>query len=398
MFQFIHVETYALKASTKQHPVKPPKDGKAPINPPKVKNKYSAGQIIDEVLREPHAVPHVANPEKPNFVLGSEDDLRTLIPQIEAAAASYKNPKDGRKLRSDAHVLLAGVASYPREAAEDNPKGYEKWKAKTVDFLREKYGDKLVSVVEHQDESHPHLHFYCVDFENLNAKMLHDGHRAAAQLPQLSKEAGLAFKGAMREYQNNYYQNVGAQVGLTRIGPGRKRATRDEWNAQKAEAKELAKAYEATSEIVNEATLQAQSIVNDARQERIQLDQARRDFEVEQITFYEKRRRLADEIKQVKDYEARLKDFHTRLNEVELIQKSRHEMLLKHEKYYQEKIRLTDVLTRSLTTEFLRENGINLHDDMTDIDLTQSVDYTVGCDPTKEPEPSWYGRDNQIGY
>lgn len=83
MFQFIHVETYALKASTKQRPVKPPKDGKAPINPTKVKNKYSAGQIIDEVLREPHAVPHVENPQKPNFVLGSEDDLRTLIPGLK---------------------------------------------------------------------------------------------------------------------------------------------------------------------------------------------------------------------------------------------------------------------------------------------------------------------------
>lgn len=71
-------------------------------------------------------------------------------------------------------------------------------------------------------------------------------------------------------------------------------------------------------------------------------------------------------------------------------------MLLKHEKDYQEKLRLTDVLTRSLTSEFLRENGLNLHDDMTDLDLTQSVDYTVGCDPNKEPEPFWYGRDNQI--
>lgn len=398
MYQFIHIETYALKASTKTRPVKPPKDGKAPIKPPKAKNKFSAGQIIDEVLREPHAVPHVENPQKPNFVLGSEQDLRDLIPRIEAAAASYKNPKDGRKLRSDAHVLLAGVASYPREAAEDNPENYEKWKAKTVDFLREKYGDKLVSVVEHQDESHPHIHFYCADFENLNAKILHDGHLAAAQLPQLSKEAGLAFKGAMREYQSNYYENVGAQVGLTRIGPGRKRATRQEWNAQKAEAKELAKAYEATSEIVNEATLQAQSIVSDARLERIRLEQERRDFEVEKSTFHGLRRHLLDEIKQVKDYEARLKEFRARLDDAELVQKSRHEMLLKHEKDYQEKVRLTDVLTRSLTSEFLRENGLNLHDDMTDLDLTQSVDYTVGCDPTKEPEPSWYGRDNQIGY
>ena len=390
MFQFIHVETYALKASTKQRPVKPPKDGKAPINPPKVKNKYSAGQIIDEVLREPDAVPHVANPEKPNFVLGSEEELRTLIPRIEAAAASYKNPKDGRKLRSDAHVLLAGVTSYPREAAEDNPKIYEKWKAKTVDFLREKYGDKLVSVVEHQDESHPHLHFYCVDFENLNAKMLHDGHRAAAQLPQLSKEAGLAFKGAMREYQSSYYENVGAQVGLTRIGPGRKRATRQEWNAQKAEAKELAKAYEATSEIVNEATLQAQSIVNEARQERIRLEQERRDFEVEQITFYEKRRDLIAAMKKTRELQAKL-------HEVDVIQKFRHETLLKHENDYQEKLRLTDEIRLRLTNDYLREHGIGLHDDMVDVDFTQTDEWLDMCDPTKNNEPSQYRVDNELG-
>lgn len=406
MYQFIHVETYALKASTKKRPVKPPKDGKPPMKQREVKTKFSAGQIIDEVLREPNAVPHVTNPQKPNFVLGSEQDLRDLIPRIEAAAASYKNPKDGRKLRSDAHVLLAGVASYPRKDAQDNPDNYEKWKSKTVDFLRDKYGDKLVSVVEHQDESHPHIHFYCADFENLNAKMLHDGHLAAAKLPPLTKEAGLAFKGAMREYQSSFYEKVGAQVGLTRIGPHRKRLTRDEWNAQKTEAKELtkayakelAKAYETSSDIVNEATLQAQSIVSDVRQERIRLEQERRDFEVEKSTFHGLRRHLLDEIKQVKDYEARLKAFRARLDDAELVQKSRHEMLLKHEKDYQEKVRLTDVLTRSLTTEFLREHGLNLHDDMTDLDLTQSVDYTVGCDPTKEPEPSWYGVDNQIGY
>lgn len=390
MYQFIHIETYALKASTKQRPVKPPKDGKAPINPPKVKNKYSAGQIIDEVLREPDAVPHVANPEKPNFVLGSEEELRTLIPRIEAAAASYKNPKDGRKLRSDAHVLLAGVASYPRKDAEDNPQGYEKWRAKTVDFLREKYGDKLVSVVEHQDESHPHLHFYCVDFENLNAKMLHDGHRAAAQLPQHSKEAGLAFKGAMREYQNNYYQNVGAQVGLTRIGPGRKRATRQEWNAQKAEAKELAKAYEATSEIVNEASLQAQSIVADAQQERIKLEQARRDFEVEQATFYEKRRELIAAMKKAKEFQAELFKAH-------VAQKFRHEMLLKHENDYQNKVRLTDEIRLRLTDDYLREHGIGLHADLTDVDLTQNDEWLDMCDPTKNNEPSWYRVDNELG-
>jgi len=242
--------------------------------------------------------------------------------------------------------------------------------------LREKYGDKLVSVVEHQDESHPHLHCYCVDFENLNAKMLHDGHLAAAKLPPLTKEAGLAFKGAMREYQNDYYEQVGAQVGLTRIGPGRKRATRQEWNAQKAEAKELAKAYEATSEIVNDATLQAQSIVNEARQERIRLEQERRDFEVEQITFYERRRELIAAMKKTKELQAQLHD-------VEIIQKSRHEMLLKQEKAYQEKLRLTDEIRLRLTDDYLREHGIGLHADMVDVDFTQTDEWLDMCDPTK---------------
>lgn len=194
----------------------------------------------------------------------------------------------------------------------------------------------------------------------------------------------------MREYQNNYYQNVGAQVGLTRIGPGRKRATRQEWNAQKAEAKELAKAYEATSEIVNEASLQAQSIVADAQQERIKLEQARRDFEVEQATFYEKRRELIAAMKKAKEFQAELFKAH-------VAQKFRHEMLLKHENDYQNKVRLTDEIRLRLTDDYLREHGIGLHADLTDVDLTQNDEWLDMCDPTKNNEPSWYRVDNELG-
>ena len=214
MYQFIHIETYALKASSKVKPTSK-KQGSGKI-------KYSASHIIDEALREVKACPHVDNPMPPKFVLGSEDDMRNLIPRINDAVSKFKNP-DGRKLRSDAHILLAGVASYPREAEQDNPDNYEKWKAKTVDFLQKKYGDKLTVVLEHQDEAHPHLHFYCLDEQSPNVKMLHDGYAAASKHPQLSKESGLAYKAAMREFQNAYYQDVGVSTGLTRIGPGRKR-------------------------------------------------------------------------------------------------------------------------------------------------------------------------------
>ena len=326
MYQFIHIETYALKASSKVKPTSK-KQGSGKI-------KYSASHIIYEALREVKACPHVDNPMPPKFVLGSEDDMRNFIPRINDAVSKFKNP-DGRKLRSDAHVLLAGVASYPREAEQDNPEAYQKWKSSTVDFLKSKYGDKLSVVLEHQDEAHPHLHFYCIDEQSPNVKMLHDGYAAASKHPQLSKESGLAYKAAMREFQNAYYQDVGVSTGLTRMGPGRKRLSRVEWNSQKAEAQQIAKAYVATSEIVNEATLQGQSIVNEARQERIKLEQERRDFEVEQATFYEKKRELIAAMKKAKE-------FQSQLYAVEIIQKSRHEMLLNHEKDYQNKVRLTD--------------------------------------------------------
>lgn len=380
MYQFIHIETYALKASSKVKPTSK-KQGSGKI-------KYSASHIIDEALREVKACPHVDNPMPPKFVLGSEDDMRNLIPRINDAVSKFKNP-DGRKLRSDAHVLLAGVASYPREAEQDNPEAYQKWKSSTVDFLKSKYGDKLSVVLEHQDEAHPHLHFYCIDEQSPNVKMLHDGYAAASKHPQLSKESGLAYKAAMREFQNAYYQDVGVSTGLTRMGPGRKRLSRVEWNSQKAEAQQIAKAYVATSEIVNEATLQGQSIVNEARQERIKLEQERRDFEVEQATFYEKKRELIAAMKKAKEFQAQL-------YAVEVIQKTRHEMLLAHEREYQSKVRLTDELRLRLTDEFLRENGIPLESDMTDVDFTQSTDWTVGCDPTQSPAPPWYRIDNDL--
>lgn len=71
-------------------------------------------------------------------------------------------------------------------------------------------------------------------------------------------------------------------------------------------------------------------------------------------------------------------------------------MLLAHEQEYQSKVRLTDELRLRLTDEFLRENGIPLESDMTDVDFTQSTDWTVGCDPTQNPAPPWYRIDNDL--
>jgi len=380
MYQFIHIETYALKASSKIKP-NPKKGGETKV-------KFSASQIIDEALREVNACPHVDNPMPPKFVFGSENDMRNLIPRINDAVLRFKNP-DGRKLRSDAHVLLAGVASYPRESEQEDPQAYQRWRSSTVDFLKQKYGDHLAVVVEHQDEGHPHLHFYCINEQCPNIKLIHDGHAAAAAHPPLSKDATLAYKSAMREFQNDYYQKVGVQMGLARTGPGRKRLSRSAWMAQKAEAKELAKAYEATSDIINEATLRGQSIVNNAQQELIKLEQARRDFEVEKAVFYHKKTELIEFMRKAKDFQKRLFD-------IDVIQKERHKMLSRLENEYQTKINLTESLIRQLNEEYLNENGIQASADLRDVDFTESNDWTVGCDPTNQPVPPWYRIDKGL--
>jgi hypothetical protein len=135
------------------------------------------------------------------------------------------------------HVLLAGVASYPRALADSDPKGYERWEKATVKWLQKKYGDNLRVVLRHDDEAHPHLHFFVMDRHELNAKKLHDGYIASAHAP-MSKEGTQLFNDAMRDYQSAFYAEVGHGAGLLRDGPKRKRMDRGTYKALQREARE----------------------------------------------------------------------------------------------------------------------------------------------------------------
>ena len=165
-----------------------------------------------------------------------------FIQEIERKAAAEKE-RTGKAPRKDMHVLLAGVASYPRELADADPKGYERWEQATVKWLQKKYGDNLRVVLRHDDEEHPHLHFFVMDRERLNAKELHDGYIASAHLKgkdALSKESTQLFNDAMRDLQSDYYAKVGHGAGLLRDGPKRKRLDRATYKAVQREARERA--------------------------------------------------------------------------------------------------------------------------------------------------------------
>ncbi len=225
-YQFIHIETYSRKASTKQKPTK----GKQKTN---VEAKRNAREIIDEAIRREGNCPHVEAPEAPRFIVGNMETMENMEADIERNISAHHAKHGGRKLRSDAHVLLAGVVSVNREWADENPDLYKKWETDSVQYLQKKYGKNLRAVLMHDDEPNPHLHFYVYSEDEIDAKELHEGHKAMRQHKAMTKEAVIAHADAMRAFQSDYYEQVAHGVGLTRIGPGRERLSRKDWKQSK---------------------------------------------------------------------------------------------------------------------------------------------------------------------
>jgi len=92
-------------------------------------------------------------------LLGAESTYQEVLDQrIEQTGASIRS--DGVPL---VEMMLSASPSYFRPGDPDRwgyyePDRLEKWVAKTESFLKEKYGENLVAVELHLDESTPHIH------------------------------------------------------------------------------------------------------------------------------------------------------------------------------------------------------------------------------------------------
>ncbi len=208
--QFVHIEVYGLAA---------PKKTARGASP-----KWTVRDILAEARREPQACLHVQAPRPPILLHGANlADLETEVKAIHARSTDAV----GRRLRKDASMLLAGVASYPRGCNQ-----YAHWKQATLEWLQLEFGSGLRSVVEHTDEAHPHMHFYVVNAETGNAKDVHPGF-CAAKATKVPKEQRIAYNTAMRAFQNRFWEHVAAPSGLARLGPGRRRLSRAEWTQER---------------------------------------------------------------------------------------------------------------------------------------------------------------------
>lgn len=238
-YQFMHIACYSRQESTKQRTqTKKNIDGTYTSKEVGKDKRGNVRWVIAEAKREQNSCYHIDSPKPPMVLLGDLDQVE----QEATRWAEESTDAKGRKLRKDAHCLLAGVISLPREQEEN----WVQFKAKSIDWLKEKYGDNLRCVVEHQDEAHPHLHFYCVAKNWQSFDDLHEGKRAQKDLkkknPQATKqEQNIAFSEAMRAAQDDFSNRVGQRFGLARIGPGRRRLTRAAWQAEQTQAEALQK-------------------------------------------------------------------------------------------------------------------------------------------------------------
>jgi len=187
--QFLHIQSYSLK-----------------VNPA----GQSVVQILGEAARQPEYSAHVDSPVPSKIIYGvTPDEVREKHDEmvksrtIEVKLANGKTANRG--IRKDRHTLLTAVASYPlltRQVGEGLPDRivYERWIDLNLKWLRDQFGEQLVSVIEHVDEKHPHLHAFILPLDDPDcmARRLNPAWKAKEEAETLAKTDGQAAKEAVK--------------------------------------------------------------------------------------------------------------------------------------------------------------------------------------------------------
>ncbi|TOZ83278.1 plasmid recombination protein [Vibrio parahaemolyticus] len=245
-YQFIHIETYGKESS-------------------RTNKKQSAQAIAAECERLEFDCLHVETPLPPINIFGCRPSEAVKFAENQASVAT---DSIGRKLRKDAQIILAGVVSYPIPVADLDPQSpkFKRWLILNHNFLKQKYGSQYKSLELHRDETYPHCHFIVVPALDSNSRMnigdVHQGIYARDNCNSTSaKQKIRAYKEAMRQFQDEYYQKVAREVGLTRSGPRKRRLSRKEWMTEKSTAKLI-------TETINKLSARQRNIAQKEKQLR----------------------------------------------------------------------------------------------------------------------------------
>jgi hypothetical protein len=246
--QFISGQTYPLKRSKLSGKAKGRKQRRA---------KWNVGNVRDEAERRPDAIPHLESPKPARVLFGTTpskavDRAKTEIAKRKTALRKIAR-KGGkvRRIREDQHVMICGVASFPTDWSTlrqdlGEATNYEHWKKDTIEFLAEHYakaGGELVSIIEHIDETYPHLHFYVLPIASptFSAREVHDGWREKLQARAEEKSKAdeeAAFKKGAAGLLDAFYIAVSQKYGHLRHKERRPRLPRSFVLSEKRQAQE----------------------------------------------------------------------------------------------------------------------------------------------------------------
>jgi hypothetical protein len=268
-YQFGHWDTFSRKGNSRNR---------------------TAAQVCAEAERLAGSCPHVPNPAPPNLLRGVMPmEALAIHDACLAAPAGKKLRGKGRGIRQDTHSLSGIVLSYPvpiAELSEEKKRAdYKAWREDAARWLEtecERHAMRFLSLVEHLDESHPHLHCLAIaENERRDVKRCHPGYAAMMTAPK-GQEARV-FREAMRQWQDRLHEELCAPHGMTRLGPGRRRLSRAQWQAEKA----AAQALKAEREVVDQKHERITA-------ERKRLDAAQAEIEQQKLAL-RRAQRLAEQ-------------------------------------------------------------------------------------------------------
>jgi hypothetical protein len=279
-FQFVRVETYAIQGVASKT-----KGGALQ------KSKASIVQILDEALRATeegckHLIKQKIEPKPPRFLYGpGMKELFIWYESHKQRAAENSTPYVSKRTgrvsarRQDRRwpTVLAEVASFPGPP-NDADGQYVQWRELCVARLKRIYGEKLVSVIEHIDEPHGHIHALVAHPDATPVRAMHPGHRESdARKAQgyTSKQQQAAYKAGLEDFQSDFHSLVGYPAGLKRISPQpHARHSYQQARANKQAAAEYAervgKLLEREKQLVELASTLTASLVQ--RQVQIEVD------------------------------------------------------------------------------------------------------------------------------
>jgi hypothetical protein len=253
----------------------------------------SAQQVVDELVREPHATPHVPNPQRPQIILGNPYQL---LANAQARSAGATDTV-GRKMRKDAHIIAGCIVSYPKDVntvignTEEMRVLYQ-WIDKTAEWAQKEFGKENVdTVVLHTDETMPHLHIMLippapgVNPSPIRRKQREVG-RANKNAPNRKVLENNAYNAEAVRLQDSLFAGVSHEFGHARISdvPGPRLGQKDKGKLKK-KLKEVDDVKEAYREMQKQVSDKEKMLTQTLTAEKASLEKEREALELREVNL-----------------------------------------------------------------------------------------------------------------